>query len=130
MSRVLHLAEVADWAAATAAGSYQHSTRGLSLTEVGFIHTSTAAQLPGVAERYYADAGPLVVLVLDVPAVEAAGSPVRWDDVDGQLFPHVYGPIPVTAVVAELPARFDADMFVLPDLTGWDVATGPTDAES
>jgi uncharacterized protein (DUF952 family) len=130
MSRVLHLAEQPAWSAAKSAGAYERSTRGLSLGEVGFVHTSTAAQLPGVAERFYADAGPLVVLAVDVPACELGGSPVRWDDVDGDLYPHVYGPIPVAAVVAELPASFGPDgNFVLPDLTGLDIATGPARRE-
>src|SRR5882757_1867933 len=98
MSRILHAALPADWAAARSAGSYAMSTRGSSLAAVGFIHASTERQLPGVLDFAYADLADLVLLVLDIEALEAAGSPVRWDDVPDapDPFPHVYGPVPTT----------------------------------
>jgi uncharacterized protein (DUF952 family) len=107
--RILHLALAGDWDAALRRGRYEVSTRGVTLAQQGFVHASTPAQLPRVAAACYADAGPLVVLVLDVDALEAAGSAVRWevpDDLD-EAFPHVYGPVPVSAVVAEVPAEVD-----------------------
>jgi len=112
--RILHLALAADWDAAVRAGRYEVSTRGVSLAQEGFVHASTAEQLPGVAAAFYRDAGPLVLLVLDVGALEAAGSPVRWEVPDGAppasgAFPHVYGPVPVAAVVDRLPAAVDDD---------------------
>ncbi len=68
------------------------------------------------------------MLVVDLPACEAAGSSVRWevpDDAD-EPFPHIYGPIPVAAVVAVLPVSRAADgAAVLPDLTGLDVVAVP-----
>lgn len=99
-SEVLHLALRTDWEQARAAGRYTVSSRGLTLAGVGFVHASTPAQLPGVRARFYADvpAADLVVLHLDVAALEAAGSPVRWEPVGQELFPHVYGPVPVAAV--------------------------------
>ncbi len=130
--RVLHLSLPEDLAAAKAAGDYRVSSRGLMLPEVGFIHTCTSAQLPGVARRFYADAGPgLVALVVDLDACAAAGSPVRWDpvpDAGGELFPHVYGPIPLTAIVAELPARLVAGELVIDGLEAagdLDIASAP-----
>ncbi|HZI97979.1 MAG TPA: DUF952 domain-containing protein [Actinomycetales bacterium] len=94
--RILHLALASDWESARDAGAYEISTRGLTLAEVGFVHAATADQLPGVAQRFYAEvAEPLVLLVL-----EAAGSPVRWERTPEGVFPHVHGPVPVAAVVA------------------------------
>ena len=103
--RILHLALARDWDDARRAGAYEMSTRGLSLADVGFVHAATPEQLPGVAARFYADVTePLVLLVLDVDALEAAGSPVRWERAPGsagpEVFPHVYGPVPAAAVVA------------------------------
>ena len=125
--RILHLALRHDWTSAREAGSYELSTRGMTLAEVGFVHCSTAGQAAGVLARYYADLAPedLVLLVLDVPAVEAAGSPVRWDPVPGEPdpFPHVYGPIPVSSVVADLQLPAGPGPPRLPDLTGWDVVS-------
>ena len=124
--RVLHLAHVDEWNQTLISGWFDRSTRGRTLAEEGFVHTSTSAQLPMVARRFYADdPEPLLLLVIDVAATEAAGSPVRWDPAEGQLFPHVYGPVPRDAVVAALPVEFADGELVVPDLTGLDVLTGP-----
>jgi uncharacterized protein (DUF952 family) len=105
---IFHIAHAADWDAALAAGEYRVSTRGLGLDEVGFIHASTAAQVAGVAGRFYRDdAEPLVVLVLDESLIDV---PVRWEDGGtGELFPHLYGPIRPGFVTAIVPASFGAD---------------------
>lgn len=99
-----HLAEVAHWETALKTGTYDRSTRGASLAEVGFIHASFPEQLPGVAKAFYArveDA--LVVLEIDPAVLAAAGIEVRLepgdpDDPGAPLFPHVYGALPVAAV--------------------------------
>lgn len=126
--RVLHLAHVDEWAQALQTGQFEWSTRGQTLAQVGFIHMSTDSQLVGVAQRYYADdPEPLLLLVVDVEHTEAAGSPLRWESADGEKYPHVYGPIPTTAVVAALPVEFDeTGNFQPPDLRGLNVvATSP-----
>lgn len=106
--RVLHLTTVAALAAARRDGDYRISSHGLHLDDAGFIHACTRRQLPGVAARFYGQVTePLVALVVDLPACRSAGSDVRWEpaaDAAGELFPHVYGPIPLAAIVAELPA--------------------------
>ncbi|MEU1294192.1 DUF952 domain-containing protein [Streptomyces sp. NPDC005840] len=89
---ILHLTERALWDAARARGVYEMSTRGRTLQEEGFVHCSTAAQLPGVAAAFYAGLDDLVVLVVDPALLDAE---VRYEG----GFPHVYGPIPVNAVV-------------------------------
>ena len=74
------------------------------------MHASTREQLPGVLARFYADAdlAAHVLLVVDVEACEAAGSRVVWEPpapgVD-ERFPHVYGAVPVRAVVTVLAVR-------------------------
>jgi uncharacterized protein (DUF952 family) len=132
--RILHAALPGDWAEARRRGSYDISSRGRSLAEQGFLHASTVAQLPTVLHDYYDDLASVVLLVLDVPALAAAGSPVRWDDVPGAAtpFPHVYGPVPVAAigpgnpVVAELAAAHSpGERWRLPDLASYDIAAGP-----
>lgn len=126
--RVLHLAHVDEWNRTLLTGWFDRSTRGRTLAQEGFIHTSTATQLPVVAQRFYADdPEPLLLLVIDIAATEAAGSPVRWDAADDQLFPHVYGPVPKDAVVAAIPVEFDGNRLVLPDLDVFGVVAGPPD---
>ena len=126
MIRVLHVADRLDWAAAQATGSYQVSSRGRTLTDEGFIHSSTSRQVSGVLDRFYADLDPaqLLLLVIDVDILEQSGSPVRWDQVAGAPapFPHIYGPIVPPAVVAALPIGGTPGAAELPDLTSWAVA--------
>jgi uncharacterized protein (DUF952 family) len=99
--RIFHIATLADWEAAQAAGAYTTSTRGVTLEEEGFIHASRADQWEGVRAAFYADVTePLVLLEIDtdllgVPVVEESPAP----GVD-ETFPHVYGAIDPAAVVA------------------------------
>lgn len=90
------------------------STRGLRLDEQGFIHCSERHQLRTVAEKFYADADDLVVLVIDSAKVAA---PIRYEapEPGAGLFPHIYGPLPAGAVTAVIPVTRDAaGRFILP----------------
>jgi anti-anti-sigma factor len=93
-----HLALPADWAQAQQTGEYTTSTRGRSLADEGYIHCSFARQVAATAARFYADVDDVLVLRID-PA--RLGAPVVVEDLfeTGEAFPHVYGPIPVGAVV-------------------------------
>lgn len=100
VTELLHLALRAEWNAAVAAGGpYDRSTIGVSLAEEGFIHCSFPDQVVATAERYYAGRDDVVVLVIDTDRLDAE---VRVEDLGGTgvEFPHVYGPVPVEAVVA------------------------------
>lgn len=98
---VFHLAESEHWESAQASGRYERSSLGVSLEEEGFIHLSTAAQWPGVLERYYrGHEGDLVLLTVDPSLLE---DELRWEATGSgaeELFPHLYGPLPVAAVTA------------------------------
>lgn len=97
---IFHLALPDDWRVARQTGEYRVSTRGRSLDDEGFVHCATAEQIVPVANRFYADLAELVVLHV---GLELLAADVRFEPgVPGgsELFPHVYGPIPVAAVVA------------------------------
>ncbi|MER5361346.1 DUF952 domain-containing protein [Streptomyces sp. NPDC002785] len=109
MAELLHLTESPLWEAARGIGTYEMSTRGRTLHEEGFIHCSLPHQLAGVAEMLYgagsrAGTGDqdLVVLVIDPARLPV---PVRYESVapGGEEFPHIYGPVPVDAVVEVRP---------------------------
>ncbi len=91
--QIVHLCRRAQWEAAQATGEY----RTASLEEVGFIHCSRPEQILGVANSYFRGTGDLVLLWINPQRVE---SEIRWEVSDGQVFPHIYGPINLTAVVA------------------------------
>jgi uncharacterized protein (DUF952 family) len=97
---IYHAALPADWEAAVMAGRYEVSSRGRTLAEEGFIHAAYEHQLGGVLERYYADVDEVVVLAIDPDALDVS---VIDEPVGGELFPHIYGAIPVAAVVAAVP---------------------------
>ncbi|MFJ4968498.1 DUF952 domain-containing protein [Streptomyces sp. NPDC088755] len=112
---LLHLAEAPLWEAARRYGTYEMSTRGRTLQEEGFIHLSLPRQLPGVARMLYGDGHgdggggegegdghDLVVLVIDPTRLT---DPVRYEAMKpgGEEFPHLYGPLPVEAVVEVRP---------------------------
>jgi uncharacterized protein (DUF952 family) len=93
---ILHIASRADWAQALAAGE----VRPASLATQGFAHCSDYGTVHVPANARFAGRTDLLLLVVDPAAV-----PVRWEAGDppiegGPWFPHVYGPIPVSAVVA------------------------------
>lgn len=104
---ILHLAIESDWVQAVAAGSYRVSSRGVTLAEVGFIHASTPSQVEGVAARFYADVtAPLRLLAIDEEAARASGTEVVFEDAgNGEMFPHIYGPIDPGWVREATPAR-------------------------
>jgi glutathione S-transferase len=98
MTAIYHLATAEAWAEAQAAGSYRESTRGLSLAEVGFIHCSYAHQVPRVARTFYADVPDLVLLTIDPERLTAELREDRVQDT-GEVYPHIYGPLNLEAVV-------------------------------
>lgn len=104
MATIFHLALASDWADAQATGSYTISTLGRTLAEEGFIHASRGDQWPAVRERFYRGVTePLLLLHidtdrLDVPVVEEPPAPGM-----AETFPHIYGPLPVGAVVKAIP---------------------------
>ena len=115
--RIFHVTFERDWRAAQPSGEYRLSTRGATLDEVGYIHASFAHQVSQVGAYAYGDTtDPLVVLVIDTTRLR---SPVKVENLDGgsDEFPHIYGPLPVSAVVDVLPARVDGTDFVVEGLS-------------
>lgn len=78
----------------------------------GFIHLSTATQLPGTLKRHYRDADGrgrtgLVLVVLDASRL---GDALKWESArDGSLFPHLYGPLDPGLAVQSIPLDVGAD---------------------
>ncbi|MER7545064.1 DUF952 domain-containing protein [Actinomadura sp.] len=97
---LLHIAERTHWESARASGApYTMSTLGRTLDDEGFIHCSSdMAQVAGVLARFYTGVPreDLVLLTVDVTRLDA---PVRYEPAGDDVFPHVYGPIPVSAVI-------------------------------
>lgn len=128
--RILHAALPADWQRAVADGQYDVSTRGRTIVDEGFVHAATAAQVQRVLDTFYADVPEVVLLVLDLDDLEHEGANVVWEDApdapEAGPFPHVYGIVPASSVAAALPMSHEpGEPWQLPDLSSYDVATGP-----
>ncbi len=100
---VLHLIEPAAWRAALDAGA----VRPPSLDAVGFVHLSTPDQVHLPARALFPGRRDLALLVVDPARLV---DPLRFEpgrpaDPAGMLFPHLYGPLPTSAVVAVVPYR-------------------------
>jgi len=84
-----------EWAAAGVRGHYDGSTVD---QRDGFIHLSGREQVVETAARHFAGATSLVLLAVDPGRL---GADLRWEESrGGALFPHLYGQLPVGAVVA------------------------------
>jgi uncharacterized protein (DUF952 family) len=109
MSKIYHITTAAAWADARAAGAYSAD----SLATEGFIHFSTGEQLLWVAERFYRGHAGLLLLTVDTEQLTAE---LRFEEAEpGRLFPHLYGPLNLDAVVATQPFAASPDgSFTLP----------------
>ena len=92
---LVHLCGVRDWDRARERGEILPEPR------VGFVHLSTQEQVHLPANRLFAGRADVVLLYLDPGRL---GSPVRWEpgvpgDPEAMVFPHLYGPLPMAAVV-------------------------------
>lgn len=73
----------------------------------GYIHLSTAAQLDETVAKHFAGQADLHVAAADLDALGAA---VKWEPSrGGQLFPHIYAALPLSAVLAYGPLERDDD---------------------
>jgi uncharacterized protein (DUF952 family) len=104
---LLHLCSTDDWSAAQTEGEL----RPESLDSVGFIHLSAPEQVHLPANRLYRGRHDLVLLHIDPTHLI---SPVRWElgvatDPESMVFPHLYGPLPVEAVINITSYRPGAD---------------------
>jgi uncharacterized protein (DUF952 family) len=87
-----------EWAAAESAGVFRGSPDD---RRDGFIHFSTAAQVPGTLEKYFAGESGLVLIAV---AAGKLGAALKWEPSrGGALFPHLYGDLSLTAVLWSRP---------------------------
>lgn len=92
--RIYHLCRQTDWQAAAAKGSYEGSDQDRA---DGFLHFSTSEQIEDSAARHRAGEPDLLLLVADVSLL---GEALRWEaSSSGQTYPHLYGALPLSAVL-------------------------------
>jgi uncharacterized protein (DUF952 family) len=82
----------------------------------GFIHFSSAAQVRETAATYFAGAKDLMLIAVDA---DALGDALKWEPSrGGDLFPHLYGELPLAAVLWARPLPLGINQrHVFPELT-------------
>ena len=101
---IYHMCLRAEWESALRSGIYAGSSQDRA---DGFIHFSTAGQLPESARRHRMNQPGLVLLAVDP---EALGAALRWEPSrGGNLFPHLYGALPVSAVRSVYDIALDSE---------------------
>ena len=92
------------WEAAVATGCFKGSAFDVA---DGFIHFSTAAQVRETAAKHFPGVSDL--LLVAVPAA-TLGDAIKWEPSrGGDLFPHLYGPLPVAAASWVRPLPVDPE---------------------
>jgi uncharacterized protein (DUF952 family) len=93
MTTIYKICEQKAWLAAERHGEFRGSEAD---ARDGFIHLSTAAQLVGTAAKHFAGATDLLLVAVDAGAL---GEALKWEPSrGGDLFPHLYGALPLEAV--------------------------------
>jgi uncharacterized protein (DUF952 family) len=96
---ILHILSESAWAAAKESGDY----RGDTLATEGFIHCSTPEQVVEVANLRFRARTDLCLLVIDPTRVNPK---ILYEDGgNGKMYPHIYGPLNLSAVRAVIPFR-------------------------
>lgn len=90
---LVHLCTRATWRESMEAGSYQPA----SLEVEGFIHLSRSDQILKVANAFYRGLQDAILLWIDPVRLQAE---LRWESADGDVFPHLYGPMNLDAVIS------------------------------
>lgn len=71
----------------------------------GYIHMSTREQAAETAAKHFGGQDNLVMLMIDLAPF---GEAIKWEESrGGALFPHLYGDLPLSAVVGKVVLRLD-----------------------
>jgi uncharacterized protein (DUF952 family) len=108
MSLIYKLLSQGQWQQMQAAGAFTGSVVDLA---DGYIHFSTGAQAQETARRYFSGQSDLMVLTIETddlsPDLQAS---LLWEPSrGGDLFPHLYKPLPAEAVLRAWPVDLDGD---------------------
>ena len=98
MNLIYHIALLKDWQQAQEDGVYTVGSLHRSFEEDGFIHMAYAPQVNVIADLIYSDTKGLILLAIDTTRLKA---PLKEEmaDFPKEMFPHLYGPLNIDAVI-------------------------------
>lgn len=98
------MVRAADWRSTESSGQYDGSANDKA---DGFLHFSTAGQLPGSAAKHRRGETDLILVAVETARL---GETLKWEPArGGQLFPHLYGPLPLPLVQSAVPLPLGPD---------------------
>lgn len=87
----------AQWAQFEADGVFKGAPVDLA---DGYIHLSTVEQVQGTLDKHFAGHEGLVIAEVDLAALQDS---IKWEPSrGGALFPHIYGELPMSAIIGHL----------------------------
>jgi uncharacterized protein (DUF952 family) len=90
------------WEAAVAQGEFRGAPVDL---QDGFIHFSAAHQVSATADKHFAGQQDLLLVAVDA---DSLGDKLKWEvSRGGDLFPHLYGPLPTSNITSVQPIPTD-----------------------
>jgi uncharacterized protein (DUF952 family) len=104
MATIYKICPAASWREAEAEGMFRGS--GIDHDD-GYIHFSTGSQVAETAARHFAGIDDLMLIAVDAARLGAA---LKWEPArSGDLFPHLYRPLDLVAVLWARPLPLGAD---------------------
>jgi uncharacterized protein (DUF952 family) len=101
---IYKICDISAWRAAERAGEFLGAPVDLA---DGYIHFSAADQVAETAAKHFAGQRDLVLVAV---ATDALGPALKWEPSrGGELFPHLYGTLPLRAVRWTKPLPLDPD---------------------
>lgn len=112
MTLIYKICDSTLWREAELAGTFAGA--GIDVAD-GYIHFSTRDQVADTAAKHFVGQPNLLLIAV---AADALGPALKWElSREGALFPHLYGPLPLTAVRSVKPLPLGPDNNpMLPDL--------------
>lgn len=111
MKIIYKICPAALWKKAETAGFFEGAPVDI---RDGYLHFSTGKQVRETAERHFAGQNDLVLVAV---AADSLGTQLRYEPSrGGDLFPHLYGPLPLASVIWVKPLLLGSDgRHVFPD---------------
>jgi uncharacterized protein (DUF952 family) len=104
MTSIYKISPRAAWREAEQAGVFAGAPVDLA---DGFIHLSAGPQVRETARRHFRGQPDLILATIDA---EALGAQLKWEQSrGGDLFPHLYGMLPMAAVRSVIDLPLDAE---------------------
>jgi uncharacterized protein (DUF952 family) len=112
MTSIYKISPRAAWRNAEQAGVFTGAAIDIA---DGFIHFSAGPQVRETARRHFRGQSDLILAAIEA---EALGAALKWEaSRGGDLFPHLYGPLPMAAVRSVIDLPLDAEGFpIVPEI--------------